>query len=99
MERDIQIPEKYRRDVDRAVAILREAGCSQIFVFGSLTTAEIRDTSDIDLAIRGCPRGRFFHLLGRLLLELEHPVDLVDLDRQNAFAHHLERAGGLLQVG
>lgn len=99
MERDIQIPEKYRRDVDRAVTILREAGCSQIFVFGSLTTAETRDESDIDLAVRDCPRGRFFHLLGRLLLELEHPVDLVDLDRQNAFAHHLERVGGLLQVG
>ena len=99
MERDIQIPEKYRRDVDRAVAILREAGCSQIFVFGSLTTAEIRDASDIDLAIRGCPSGRFFHLLGRLLLELEHPVDLVDLDRQNLFAHYLEQGGRLLQVG
>jgi predicted nucleotidyltransferase len=99
MERNFKIPTKYRRDVDRAVAILRGAGCSQVFIFGSLISAEIRDESDIDLAVRGCPRGRFFHLLGRLLLELEHPVDLVDLDKQDAFAHHLEQAGGLLQIG
>jgi hypothetical protein len=32
-------------------------------------------------------------------LELEHPVDLVDLDKQDAFAHHLEQVGGLIQVG
>jgi hypothetical protein len=38
-------------------------------------------------------------LLGRLLLELEHPVDLVDLDGQHAFACYLEEEGDLLQVG
>ena len=99
MKPSVQIPEKYRRDVDRAVTILREAGCAQVFVFGSLATTEVRDESDIDLAVRGCPRGRFFHLLGRLLLELEHPIDLVDLDKQDAFARHLEQAGALLQIG
>ena len=51
------------------------------------------------LAVRGCPKGKFFHLLGRLLLELEHPGDLVDLDRQHAFARYLEEEGELLQVG
>ena len=55
--------------------------------------------SDIDLAIRGCPKGAFFHLLGRLLLELDYPVDLVSLDRQNDFAHYLEKEGGLLRIG
>jgi hypothetical protein len=32
-------------------------------------------------------------------MELEHPVDLVDLDRQHAFARYLEEEGDLLQVG
>jgi len=87
MEREIKIPEKYQRDIHRAVTILKEAGCSQVFLFGSLTTAGAHGKSDIDLAVRGCPRGRFFHLLGRLLLELEHPADLIDLDGQHSFAH------------
>jgi predicted nucleotidyltransferase len=99
MEQQAQIPETYHGDVRRAVSILKEAGCTHVFLFGSLTTARVRSGSDIDLAIRGCPKGKFFHLLGRLLLELEHPVDLVDLDGQHSFARYLEEEGRLLQVG
>lgn len=94
-----QIPEKYQKDVRRAVEILTEAGCTHVFLFGSLAAGDIREGSDIDLAIRGCPKGSFFHLLGKLLLELKHSVDLVSLDRQDAFALYLEKEGGLLQVG
>ena len=79
--------------------ILKEAGCTHVFLFGSLTAGKVRDGSDIDLAIRGCPKGRFFHLLGKLLLELDHSVDLVSLDRQDAFARYLEKEGELLRVG
>lgn len=96
----VQLPETYRRDIRRAVEILKEAGCTDVFLFGSLAAGKIGDgSSDLDLAIRGCPRGRFFHLLGRLLLELEHSVDLVSLDMQDAFARYLEEEGELLQIG
>jgi len=76
----VQLSEAYHKDVHRAIEILKEAGCTHVFLFGSLTAEKMRDRSDIDLAIRGCPKGKFFHLLGRLLLELDHPVDLVNLD-------------------
>ncbi len=99
MDDKVQLPEIYQKDVRRAVEILKEAGCTDIFLFGSLTTGKIKDKSDIDLAIRGCPKGKFFHLLGRLLLELDYPVDLVNLDRQDAFARYLEEEGELLQIG
>jgi predicted nucleotidyltransferase len=99
MEEKVQFSEAYRKDVQRAVEILTEAGCTRVFLFGSLTAGKVRDGSDIDLAIRGCPKGRFFHLLGKLLLELDHPVDLVSLDNQDAFARYLEQEGGLLQIG
>jgi predicted nucleotidyltransferase len=99
MKAKIHLPKTYQRDIHRAVEILKEAGCTQVFLFGSLTTKKARDGSDIDLAIRGCPKGSFFHLLGRLLLELDHSVDLVNLDRQDAFARYLEREGELLQIG
>jgi predicted nucleotidyltransferase len=99
MEQQVQFPETYQRDICRAVSILKGAGCTRVFLFGSLTTAEVGGKLDIDLAVQGCPKGKFFHLLGRLLLELEHPVDLVDLDGQHAFARYLGEEGDLLQVG
>jgi len=87
---EVSIPENYQQDVRRAVDILREAGCAQIFLFGSLASGSTNGGSDIDIAIRGCPEGRFFHLLGKLLLELKHSVDWVNLDARDAFARYLE---------
>ena len=98
MNENVQLPEPYRRQIRRAVRILRESGCTQVFLFGSLAAGEIQAKSDIDLAVRGCPKGEFFHTLGRLLLELDYPVDLVNLDSQDAFARYLEREGELLQI-
>ena len=96
---NIKIPTSHQKDIDKAIRILKSAGCTDIFLFGSLITGKTRDNSDIDLAIRGCPSGKFFHLLGRLLLELEHSVDLVRLDSQDAFARYLEQEEELLQIG
>ena len=69
MDQKFQISETYQKDIQRAIEILKNAGCSQIFLFGSLADGEVGDKSDIDLAIRGCPQGKFFHLLGKLLLQ------------------------------
>jgi predicted nucleotidyltransferase len=95
----IPIPAPFQEDIHRAVRILREGGCSEIFLFGSVGTGTVREASDIDIAIRGCPRGRFFHLLGKLLWELDRPVDLIDLDTQDAFTQYLEKEGVLLRIG
>jgi predicted nucleotidyltransferase len=93
------VPAVFQEDIHRAVRILKEGGCSEIYLFGSGITGKIRVESDIDFAVRGCPQGRFFHLLGRLLWELDHPVDLVDLDAQDAFAQYLQKEGELLRIG
>ncbi len=95
----ITIPETVRKDLDRAVHILKEAGCVEVFLFGSAATGQFHEGSDLDLAITGCPRGQFFHLFGKLMIELEHPVDLVDLDMQAAFAEYLRSAGALRKIG
>ncbi len=95
---DIAVPEVLREDISRAAGILKAAGCSEIYLFGSAAAGKLRDGSDIDLAVRGCPQGRFFQLLGQLLWELDRPVDLVNLDQQDAFARHLQREGGLFRV-
>lgn len=70
-----------------------------MFLFGSGAAGTLTDRSDIDLAVQGCPKDRFFHLLGRLLFELERPVDLVDLDDSDPFVQFLQNEGGLRRVG
>lgn len=91
----MQLPEVYQKDIQKAVEILKDEGCTEVYLFGSLAEGEVREGSDIDLAIRGCPKGNFFHTLGKLMLELDHSVDL---DGDDAFARFLEAEGDLVQI-
>ena len=93
------IPAAFQPDVARAVRILKEGGCKEVFLFGSLAEGRSHADSDIDLAVCGCPADRFFHLLGKLLFELRHRVDLVDLDAPDPFAQYLLQHGALQRVG
>ncbi len=95
----IQLPEAYQEDLNTAVEILRKEGCTEIYLFGSLARNELHKKSDIDLAVRGCPKANFFHVLGKLLMSLNHSVDLVSLDKEDAFACYLERKGRLVRIG
>ncbi|MEW5954321.1 MAG: nucleotidyltransferase domain-containing protein [Bacillota bacterium] len=98
MERNINIPEKFNEDLNRAIRILKDAGCKEIYLFGSLVTGETEEMSDIDLAVRGCPPDKYFGVLGQLILELEHSVDLINLDREDEFTRYLEKQGELVHV-
>ncbi len=92
-------PSSYQRDIQLAVKILKDAGCSDVFLFGSVASAQFREGSDLDLAVRGCPPKNFFHVWGQLLLALEHSVDLINLDRADAFARYLQEHGQLVPIG
>ena len=93
------IPAEYRSDVERAVAISKEEGCREVYVFGSVTVGDTGPRSDLDIAVRGCPPERFYRLLGRLMDELIHTVDLVDLDIETSVAEFLKEEGQLIHVG
>lgn len=88
----------YEENLMRAVNILKEGGCTEIYLFGSLATGKSHQKSDMDLAIRGCPPGNFFPLLGKLLVTLDYSVDLVDLDKNLAFASFLEQEKELQRI-
>jgi predicted nucleotidyltransferase len=92
------ISDMFREDIDRAVQILKEEGCTEVYLFGSVASGQTHANSDIDLAVRGCPPGRFFHTLGRLMMELDHSVDLVDLDSADPFAEFLQQKRRLLRI-
>lgn len=80
----------HERDIRRATQILKNAGCSHVFLFGSMATGHTHARSDIDLAIQGCPQGQFFRLAGQLYMELDTIVDLIDLDNtQDPFVRRL----------
>lgn len=93
-----QLPAAYQRNLERAVALLKAGGCTAVYLFGSLASGAYHERSDIDLAVRGCPPGHFFQLYGQLMMTLDYPVDLVNLDKDQAFAAYLEQEGELYQI-
>lgn len=95
---DLELPVSYKRDLGKAIEILRGFGCTAIYLFGSLAHGKPHEGSDIDLAVRGCPPNRFFRALGYLLTELQHSVDLIDLDSGDPTSSYLERQGKLVQI-
>ncbi len=93
------IPDEYKKDIDRAVSILKEHGCDEIYIFGSLAEDNaVSARSDIDIAVRGIPKTKFFAIYGRLMTSLEHSVDLVSLDIATPFTRILLEKGTLRRV-
>jgi len=97
---EMELPESVREDLSKAIVILKEAGCTEIYLFGSFAGAstEPTESSDIDIAVRGLPKERFFAVYGKLLTSLETDVDLVALDYDSAFGEYLSRSGTLQRV-
>ncbi|MBX2997955.1 MAG: nucleotidyltransferase domain-containing protein [Caldilineaceae bacterium] len=93
-----QLPTEEANTIRRAIEILLGAGCREVYLFGSLARGKATAVSDLDLAIRGCPKGQFFELLGTLLVELDRSVDLVDLDAIDPFSQQLETTGELQRL-
>ncbi|MCK4642558.1 nucleotidyltransferase domain-containing protein [bacterium] len=81
----MNIPTSYQEDVSEALKILKSEGCSEIYVFGSLSNGTCTDHSDIDIAIKGCPKGKFFRIFSKLISRLKHSIDLIDLDKNVKF--------------
>ncbi len=88
----------FQRDIEIAVEYLREIGIDEIYLFGSQARGDMRDDSDIDIAVRGIPAQEFFFVLGELLTRLDHSIDLVDLDLQKYLGERLEMSGELMRL-
>jgi predicted nucleotidyltransferase len=96
---EIDIPPKYRKDIESAANLLKNEGCRSIFLFGSLVTGKIHDGSDIDIGIKGLPKEKFLKLYGRFQFDFENKIDLVDFDTNAAFYSMLTRIGEVVQIG
>ena len=88
-----------RQDIEVATRILKDAGASEVYLFGSAATEDVRGESDIDLAVRGIPPDRYFKAGGQVMLAVSRPVDIIDLDSPTPFTEYLIRKGRLRRVG
>lgn len=82
-----------------AVKILKDAGSSEVYLFGSQATGNANENSDIDLGVKGLPSEIYFGIQYDLETNLKMPVDLVDFDYQKDFYELLKRLGELKKIG
>lgn len=94
----VAVPEPFQEDLKRAVGILREEGCREIYLFGSLATGRASETSDIDLGIRCYPKDKFFRIYGRLMMDIDHRFDLVDFEINDSMFDVLTRVGEVQRI-
>jgi predicted nucleotidyltransferase len=96
---ELNIPQKYRIDIEKATNLLKNEGCKTIYLFGSMVTGKIHQNSDIDIGVKGLPAEKFFKVYSKLYMELDNKVDLVDFDYDNQFYSLLERIGEVVKIG
>jgi predicted nucleotidyltransferase len=96
---ELNIPQKYRHDIENAIILLKNEGCRDIYLFGSLVTGKIREDSDIDIGIKGIPDGKFLSLYSKLYFDFDNKIDLVDFDSNESFYSMLNNLGEVKQIG
>jgi predicted nucleotidyltransferase len=93
------LPEDLAQRIEKAAEALRGAGAREVYVFGSVAQGKMRANSDVDMAVSGLPPEVFFRAMARASRALGRPLDLVDLDEDNAFTRYLKDQGELRRVG
>jgi len=93
-----KLPKRYQSDIKKAIKILAKEGCKEIYLFGSLVNGESTERSDIDLAVTGIRKEDFFEIFGELMMSLDHPVDLINLEKKSRFVTYLKEKGELVRV-
>jgi predicted nucleotidyltransferase len=96
---ELNLPQKYRTDIEKATNLLKNEGCETIYLFGSMVTGKIHQNSDIDIGVKGLPAEKFFNVYSKLYMTLDNKVDLVDFDYDKQFFSLLERIGEIVEVG
>jgi predicted nucleotidyltransferase len=96
---ELNIPVKYRKDIEIATNLLKNEGCQSIYLFGSLVTGKVHDHSDIDIGIKGLPKGKFFEACSKVYFAMDNEIDIVDFDSNGDFYSLLNRLGEVIKIG
>ena len=95
----VNIPQKYQEDIKIAVKLLKKDGCQSIYLFGSLITGKSHGESDIDIGIRGLPKGKFFETCAKVYFAMDNDIDIVDFDSNVDFYTLLNKQGEVVEIG
>lgn len=80
-EEEQQRAELARKELAKAVAILRRHGAKRVILFGSLSEKmRLRPRSDIDLAVEEIKKTDFVRAYADLMMALDFPIDLKPLE-------------------
>ena len=96
---ELNLPVKYRQDIENVTELLKNEGCESIYLFGSLVTGKINENSDIDIGIKGYPEGNFFKIYSKVYFNFDNNIDLVDFDTNNDFYLMLNKIGEVVKIG
>ena len=94
-----EIPKNFQDDIQKAAYLLKNEGCKDVFLFGSLVTGKFHENSDIDIGITGLNPKKFFKVYASLDRKLSNRVDLVDFDLRNDFYSLLNSLGEVVKIG
>jgi predicted nucleotidyltransferase len=84
--------------VSTAVAILREEGASEVYLFGTHARGRASAGSDLDLAVAGLAPDRYYAVIGRLMASLRTDVDLHRIEDGSPLIKYLRQRGELKRV-
>jgi len=92
--------EIFKRELDKIVDISKEFGAKKVFLFGSCVE-DIKSVHDIDIAVSGIKPREFFKYYGKVSMEVEDEVDIVDLDevREHLYKRILSKGKILYERG
>jgi predicted nucleotidyltransferase len=93
-----EIPKEIKTDVELAKEIILTAGAKEVYLFGSFAEGSYTSESDIDIAIVGLEKSKFFQVYGEIISKVSRDIDLIGLDYKNEFSEQLKKTGTLIRV-
>lgn len=92
------LPEEIVEDIDSIKSILLDAGVTEIYLFGSYAGGEYQMESDIDIAVVGLEKSKFFKVYGKILSSVSRNVDIISLDYDTVFSKEIRKQANLIRV-
>jgi predicted nucleotidyltransferase len=90
-------PENLEELLKRSGEILRAAGATAVYVFGSAATGRMHEASDVDLAVSGLSPKDYLPAKVKVGNLFGRSVDLIDLDLVSPFTSYLKTKAGALR--
>jgi predicted nucleotidyltransferase len=82
--------------IREAAEVLESFGAKEVYLFGSAASDEMREDSDIDMAVCGLAPEVFFTAWAKAVREFPgREMDLINLDKGDAFSKFLIENGDL----